>query len=205
MRRSLSALFILPLLALAPACDADPDGSEAGDAFRNATGSLDIDIQLSQADGGSDDGTVLWDVKEVEIYEGPASEDKLLWYIKDNAIFTVEGVQTCTVNSPYLNSNLREVIAANGTDVLFTVWNDYVFEGEVDVKYTNYGQMKKLFGEQLLFQFTSNEVYLGETRDGFRLLRADGDVQSSSDGRKLVIAALITGECGAPGLPGYTF
>jgi hypothetical protein len=205
MRRTLSALFILPLLALAPACDSDPDRSEAGDAFRNATGTFDINIQLSQADGGDDDGTILWEFLDEDIYDGEASEGNLLLQIKNNMIFTVDGVQTCTVNSPYLNSNLREVIAANGTDVLFTVWNEYVFEGEVDVKITNFGQMKKLFGEQLLFQFSSNEVYLGESRDGFRLLSANEDIQCSSDGRKLTIAALVMGECGAPGMPGYTF
>jgi hypothetical protein len=204
MRRALTLLPALTLLAFAPACDSDESGSGAGDAFlRNGT--LDINIHLKQATGGEEDGTILWELVEAEIFEGPAVLGNLSLYIEDNYIFTAEGVQTCHINSPYLNSTMREVVAANGTEVLFTVWNEYVFEGKVDVKITNFGQMKKLFGDQLLFHFSTDEVYLGESRFGNRLLRASGDVQNSSDGRKLLISALITGECGASGMPGYTF
>lgn len=203
MRRALSALSTLCLLALAPACDADSNDS-VGDAFRNGD-ILDADIQLILADGGDDDGTIPWEIVQAEIYTGPAVNGKLNLYIENNAIYTAEGVQTCQVNSPYLNSTVREVIAANGTDVLFTVWGNYVFDGAVDVKLTNFGQMKKLFGDQLLFEFQTNDIFLGEASGGYRLLTATADVQSASDGRKLIIAALITGECGSSGLRGYTF
>lgn len=203
MRRALSLLPVLSLLAFAPACDSEE--ADVGDAFRNSAGGLDINIQLTQADGGEEDGTILWEILEAEVYDGLATDGNLSLYIENNAIYTAEGVQTCIVNSPYLNSSVREVIAANGTSVLFTVWNDYVFEGKVDVKYETFGQMKKLFGDQLLFQFQTKAVYLGEARDGYRLLSANGDVENSSDGRKLLISALITGECGATGMPGYTF
>ncbi|HLT38111.1 MAG TPA: hypothetical protein VK034_17615 [Enhygromyxa sp.] len=158
-----------------------------------------------QADGGEEDGTILWEIGDVEIYEGSAQDGNLSLYIENNTIYTAEGVQTCIINAPYLNSAVREVRTANSTDVLFTVWDDYVFEGEVDVKITNFGHMKKLFGAQLLFQFSTNEVYLGEKRDGYRLIKATADVENQSDGRRLLIAALITGECGASGMPGYTF
>jgi|GEM_PF-2815754 len=202
MRRALSTLSALCLLAFAPACDAEPDDS-TGDSFRNQI--LDVDIKLMLADGGDDDGSIPWEILQTEIFEGEAAAGNLSLFIEDNVIYTAEGVQTCVVNSPYLNSSIREVVAANGTDVLFTVWNQYVFDGEVDVKIENYGQMKKKFGDQLLFEFKSDEIFLGEVRDGYRLLRASADVQSSSEGRKLVIAALITGECGSSGLAGYTF
>jgi len=200
MRRALSALPLLSLLALAPACDSDE--ADPGDAFRNG---LDVNVQLMQADGGEEDGTILWEIGDVEIYEGSAQDGNLSLYIENNTIYTAEGVQTCIINAPYLNSAVREVRTANSTDVLFTVWDDYVFEGEVDVKITNFGHMKKLFGAQLLFQFSTNEVYLGEKRDGYRLIKATADVENQSDGRRLLIAALITGECGASGMPGYTF
>lgn len=199
MRRALHALTLLPLLAFAPACDSDE--TDMGDAFR----STDINIQLEQADGGESDGTILWEILNADVYEGPASNGNLSLYIENNTIYTAEGVPTCSINSPFLNSKVREVIAANGSEVLFTVWNEYVFEGKVDVKVETFGQMKKLFGDQLLFQFQGNEVYLNESRYGFRLLSATGNVQSSSDGRKLLISALITGECGGSGMPGYTF
>lgn len=199
MRRALSALPLLSLLAFAPACDSEE--TDMGDAFR----ATDINIQLTQADGGEEDGTILWEIVEAEVYEGAAIDGVLGLYIENNTIYTAEGIPTCSINSPYLNSKVREVIAANGTDVLFTVWHEYVFEGKVDVKYETFGQMKKLFGSQLLFEFQTNEVYLNEARYGYRLLSANGNIESSSDGRKLLISALITGECGASGMPGYTF
>lgn len=199
MRRALSALPILSLLAFAPACDTDEP--EMGDAFR----STDINMQLEQADGGEDDGTILWEILNGEVYDGPATNGNLSLYIENNTIYTSEGVPTCNINSPYLNSNLREVIATNGSEVLFTVWREYVFEGKVDVKIATFGQMKKLFGDQLLFEYYDNEVYLGEARDGWRLISATGNIETSSDGRRLLIAALITGECGATPMPGYNF
>ncbi len=201
MRRTLSALS-LALLAFTPACDTGESDADMGDAFRST---LDVNIQLEQADGGEEDGTILWEILEAEVYEGLAVDDKLSLYIKDDAIYTAGGVETCSINAPLLNSSVREVIAANGTDVLFTVWGAYVFDGEVDPKHNNFGQIKRLFGSQLLFEFDRDEVYLGEASDGFRLLRANAGVENSSDGRKLLIAALITGECGASGMPGYTF
>jgi hypothetical protein len=203
MRRALSTLPLLSLLAFAPACDSEE--TDMGDDFRGTTGTLDINIQLEQADGGEEDGTILWEIVEAEVYEGPAVNGILSLYIKDNAIHTAEGVQTCTINSPYLNSNVREVIAANGSDVLFSVWNEYVFEGKLDVKNLTYGAVKKLFGTQLIFEFYNNDVFLDQAAAGFQLLHATGNVENSSDGRKLLIAALITGECGGSGMPGYTF
>jgi hypothetical protein len=201
MRRALSTLPLLSLLAFAPACDSEE--TDMGDAFR--AGTLDINIQLEQADGGEEDGTILWEIVEAEVYEGPASNGVLSLYIENNAIFTAEGVQTCTINSPYLDSNVREVIAENGSEVLFSVWNEFVFEGKMDVKNMTYGQVKKLFGTQLIFEFQNNDVFLDQAALGYRLLTATGNVQASSDGRKLLIAALITGECGGSGMPGYTF
>lgn len=200
MRRALHVLPLLPLLAFAPACDTDE--TDMGDAFRSST---DINIQLEQADGGEGDGTILWEILDADVYEGAASSGNLSLYIENNTIYTAEGVPTCSINSPFLYSKVREVVAANGTEVLFTVWNEYVFEGKVDVKQENFGQMKKLFGSQLLFQFQGNDVYLNESRYGHRLLSATGNIQFSSDGRKLLISALITGECGGGGMPGYTF
>jgi hypothetical protein len=201
MRRAFSALSFVSLLALTPACDSE---DTVGDDFRSG---LDVNIQMTTADGGSDDGTVVWEVVEAQVFEGPAAGGNLLLYIENNAIYTAEGVQTCHISSPFLNSSIREVTAAGDSEILFTVWNEYVFQGEIDVSKVNYGTMKELFGTQLLFQYTSYEIYLGEAKDGHRLMatNADANLVKQSDGRKLLMAALIAGECGSAGLPGYTF
>lgn len=200
MRRSLSALACLSLLALAPACDVDDDG--LGDDFRD----FNINIQMTMADGGSDDGSMPWEIVEAEVYAGPAAEANLLLYIEGNKIYTAaDDTETCHVNAPFINSSIREVVGANGNDVLFTVWGNYVFDGEIDPKYENFGQIKKMFGDQLLFEYETNEIFWGEVHDGFRLMTTNVDIEVLGDDHKLLMAALMTGHCGSAGLPGYTF
>jgi hypothetical protein len=199
MRRALSALSFVSLLALAPACDSE---ETVGEDFR---ASFDVNIQMTTADGGGDDGSVVWEVVEAQVFEGPAVNGNLLLYIQNNAIYNTEGVQTCTINSPYLNSNVREVIAANGSGTLFTVWGNYIFEGKIDVAKVTYAKLKPLIPTHLLFEYTPDSIYLGEVKDGYRLMATNTNITEQSQGRKLLMAALITGECGGGGLPGYTF
>lgn len=199
MRCALSAFSLASLLAFAPACDSE---ETVGDDFR---ASFDVSVQMTTADGGGDDGSVIWEVVEAAVYDGPATAGNLLLYIENNAIFNTEGVQTCQINSPYLNSSMREVIVANGSETLFTVWGNYVFEGKIDVGKVTYAKLKALFPTQLLFEYTANEIYLGEVQNAHRLMTTNANITSQSEGRKLLMAALIAGECGSPGLPGYTF
>ncbi|PRQ06978.1 hypothetical protein [Enhygromyxa salina] len=201
MRPAITALVSISLLALAPACDSSD--ADLGDDFR---GSFDVNTQMTMADGGSDDGTVIWEIVEAGVvYEGPAQLGNVLMYVEGNAIYDTSGEKTCTIDSPFLHSNMREVVAANGSEVLFTVWNNYVFDGEIHVKSENWGQVKKQFGDKLLFQLEPNDIFLGEAIDGYRLMSTNADITAQSEGRKLLMAALMTGECGSAGLPGYTF
>jgi hypothetical protein len=195
MYRVISALTLASLLAFAPGCDSE---ETVGDDFR---ASLDVGVQMTAADGDGDDGSVIWEVVEAAVYEGPATNGNLLLYIEDNAIFNVEGVQTCQVNSPYLNSSLREVIAANGSETLFTVWGNYVFEGEIQFDDKNtFAKLKTLFGSQLLNEYTPFEIYLGEVKYDQLLMTTNTNITQQSQGRKLLMAALIAGECGSAGL-----
>jgi hypothetical protein len=199
MRRALSALSFLSLLALAPACDSE---DTVGEDFRS---SFDVSVQMATADGGGDDGSVVWEVVEAQVFDGPAFKGNLLLYIENNAIFDTQGVQTCSINSPYLNSSLREVIAANGSETLFTIWGNYVFQGAIDIPKITPGKLRALMDTQLLFEYTTNEIWLGEAKNQFRLMTTNADITVQSDGRKLLMAALIAGECGSAGLPGYNF
>lgn len=199
MYRALPAFSLASLLAFAPGCDSE---ETVGDDFR---ASFDVSIQMTAADGGGDDGSVVWEVVEAAVYEGPQIDGNLLLYIENNAIFTTEGVQTCQINSPYLNSSMRHVSAANGSEVLFTVWGNYVFEGEIDVGKVTLAKLKTLFTTQLLFEYTPSAIYLGEVENGYRLMTTNTNITEQSEGRKLLMAALIAGECGSAGLPGYTF
>ena len=212
MRRAFSALSFVSLLALAPACDSE---DTVGDDFRTlsamestgeSTETLEVGIQMTTADGGQDDGSVIWEVVEAEVFDGPAVDGNLLLFVENNAIFDQNGVQTCEVSSPYLNSSMREVVAANGSEVLFTVYGNYVFEGEINVYKMTPGKLKTLIKYQLLFEYVGTDIYLGEAfKDDYLLMSTNADLTTQSDGRKLLMAALIAGECGSAGLPGYNF
>jgi hypothetical protein len=199
MYRALYAFSLASLLAFAPGCDSE---DTVGEDFR---ASFDVGVQMTAAHGGGDDGSVIWEVVEAAVYEGPATQGNLLLYIENNAIFNVDGLQTCAVKAPYLNSSLKEVTGPDGSEILFTVWGNYVFEGQIDVGHVTFAKLKALFGTQLLFEYTSSAIYLGEVVDGHRLMTTNTNITSQSDGRKLLMAALIAGECGSAGLPGYTF
>jgi hypothetical protein len=200
MRRVISALSFTSLLALAPGCDSE---DTVGDDFR---ASLDVNVQMTSAtQGGSDDGTVIWEIVEADVYQGLQLDGNLLLYIQNNKIYDSNGVETCNVSSPYLNSSLREVIAANGNDVLLTVWGNYVFAGEVDVSKLTLGKLKPLFLSQLMFEYQQSDIFAGEAKDGALLMTTNANLEVQSDGRKLLMAALIAGECGSAGLPGYAF
>lgn len=199
MRRVLSALSLLPVLALAPACDGGDE--EVGDAFRNGSMELDVDISLTQPDEDDDPGnnTIIWDLVEAGVFDGPAANGNLLMTIEGNDIYNSEGVHTCTVNQAYLDSNVREVISVNGGETLFTVAGTNVYDGWVDVNNLTYGQLYRKHKDQLLLTFDQEKVYYGE----YDLLALVGtaDIETASDGRKLLIAALMEGHCGSAGLP----
>jgi len=196
-RVPLTALAIVSLsLFTTGACSTDEISTDSD--FR----SLDVNVTLTMADGGSDDGTILWEIGEGDVYKGLRSNSDLLFYIEDDVIYTASGEATCTIEAPYLNSNIREVSSTASDDVLFTIWDDFVFEGHIDLdKPQKWAQLK----DEALFEYRGDEIFLGRWTDGFRLVEADTALDAQSDGRKLLMAALLTGECGSQGLPGYSF
>lgn len=196
MRRVLTALSIATLATFTLACDGAEEEVETDD-FR----ALGISIQMTMADGGDEDGTIVWELGEGAVYEGPAEENNVLLTIEGNSVVDSEGNTTCSVTAPYLNSNVREVVVANGGPVLLTVWRNYVFEGHVDISTIKLSQLKNA----ALFEYEDNEIYLGRVETGFRVMETDADLEGLSRGYKLLMAALMTGQCGSAGLPGYSF
>jgi hypothetical protein len=194
------ALLALPLLALTfvAACDTE----ESNDEFRG--GNLDINIQLFQ-ENGDGDGTVIWDIKEVGVYEGDALQAAplLLTLGAAGEIYDASGVHTCTLKAPYLDKKLFQVTTASDSEVLYTVYNNWILSGEIPPAKLTDGNIRRLLGERLLFTFSANEVWRGAAGTGKLMVSASDDLTLQSQNRKLLISALIEGECGSNGLPGY--
>ncbi len=201
------ALLALPFLALTftTACDAEESSSD----FRSAPAAmvelaqeeLDIGIQLT-TENGDGDGTVIWDIKEVGVYEGDAADNNPLLTIDvDGTIYDAEGVPTCELIAPYLGKKLFHVTGGENSEVLYSTYKNMLFRGKVVP--ADLSKLSKL-RPRLLFTFADNEVYQGNQFDGQLLLSATTDLTAQGDNLQLLIAALIEGECGSNGLPGYT-
>lgn len=200
------ALLALPLLALTftVACDAEESDSEFRAIPLNQIEQLDIGLQLFN-ESGDGDGTVIWDIKEVGVFEGDANEGAplMLTISDDGQIFDAMGVHTCTLKAPYLDKKLIQVSAADSSEVLYTVYDNYILSGKIEpAKLTN-GNIRRVLKSNLLFTFVDNEVYLGVPEGGKRLVSATDDLTLQDPNRKLLIGALIEGECGSNGLAGY--
>jgi hypothetical protein len=203
------ALLALPLLALTftVACDAEESDSEfRGQEPVQMAEQMDISIQLF-AESGDGDGTVIWDIKEVGVHDGDAMEGAplLLTFGEHGEIYDAVGVHTCTLVAPYLNKKIFTVTAAGGDEVLYTVYQNWLLKGEVPPAQLTDGNIRRLLPKLLLFTFEANEIWLGEVGNGKLLVSASDDLTTQSQNRKLLMGALIEGECGSNGLPGYSY
>jgi hypothetical protein len=202
------ALLALPILALTftAACDAEESGSEfrAKPVPQMDTQIADIDIQIF-AENGDGDGTVIWDIKEAGVHEGDPMEGAplLLTLGPAGEIYDAMGVHTCTLAAPYLNKKIFQITGADGNEVLYTVYENWLLKGEVPPAQLTDGNIRRLLPTRLLFTFVANEVYIGDPSNGKILASATDDLTIQTQNHKLLIGALIEGECGSNGLPGY--
>lgn len=160
-------------------------GDPADTTFRD----LDIDIQLEQADGGDDDGTVLWEILDGGVYDGAASQQQLSLVVDGDDIISGT-TTTCEFDGEYLRD------APTGA-VIFTVWDDYVFDGQIDTSSGSYWRIMALYSQDLLFHVDGDEVYDGLSSSANQLLLASADLDGAGNEVRLLIGALILGECGA--------
>lgn len=183
MRITNRVLLALPLLALAPACDGDDPDTDL------RSGTLDVDIELVEADGGGDDGTVIWEILEGSVYAGEAASGSTIATLSGSAIIPTDSSATCNVDGNELTRG------SASPEVLFTVVGNQVFAGTIDerVLETN----PSAFDDQLAISLDGDEVWWGDFDS--KVLEASADVEVASDGRKLLIAALLEGHCGSAG------
>ncbi|MEX1368698.1 MAG: hypothetical protein AB1Z98_36560 [Nannocystaceae bacterium] len=196
------AAFLCALTAISlPACEAESvsDGDFAisyrGSAQNRANGNLKIYIGASTADPGD----VVWDIVDDDVSTagaGAAGQSQLLVSVDDNKIFDANGSVRCELfpmgsDGDMLVEELRD---GSTGDVLFTVRGKRVYYGSQPV-----GGSPN--ASDLAFTFKGAQVFEGKPSDGVVLVTASEKIRKASEMRKLTIAALIDGACGAPGLP----
>jgi hypothetical protein len=176
-------------------CATSPDDDDQG----LRSGSLDVSVQLKQATGGEEDGTILWEILDVEV-----NPSETVWEVREYEPGTHPvdgGEEDGTILWEIV---LAEVVSTAGT---YTIWEINDPTGSPKCVINHFGELRNATGT-LLLEESGGSVYaaggntLLYTFDRFGINDATGRVlgtnpaqNSASAGRKLTIGALLEGYC----------
>ena len=158
---------------------------------------LDVDVALTQADGGEDDGTILWEILNAGLADGGEGDGTILWEILNVAGATVwEILETTDPTGATRWTILDPATGRERCAVADGLLTDTLSAGKVFQAVS--GDVYAVGATTPAYVFDGDEVRRG---DGTLLLTADPAQEGASDGRKLIIAALVAGHCGSAGMP----
>lgn len=201
MNKTLIGLgLILALAFLAGTANADPRNNldEFWNLSPNDPGNGTIDLGDDDDDDGLPD-TITW----TNVGDGTYSEvfDRggiLTLVVERNRIFDASGNLQCTAQRAGRLFKLREGVHG---PVLFTATlGRYVFDGDVaKLPIRSTKNWRQLIRRGTAYEFYGPDVYDGWRRWGDVEITASESLSRANPMRKLLISALITGECGADG------
>lgn len=175
------------------ACDAEPlPDSDSEISFRSGPGDGDLSIHVG--DDTSVPGSRVWELVNNQVYSESASTGALMLEVIGDEIYDASGALRCSrIPVGDEGSNLIEELRDGTTgDVYYTVMGKWVFYGRQDLPNPDFSQ--------LAFTFKADQVFEGSHVDDIVLVTATERIEWAGDMRKLLIASLIDGHCGAPGL-----
>lgn len=85
-------------------------------------------------------------------------------------------------------------------EVLFTLFNDWVFDGEPQIEQLGGGSLWDALENDLAYTIKQDHVYIGLHWNGQILATATEQITKANPMRKLLVAALVDGQCGAVGI-----
>ncbi|MCA9653760.1 MAG: hypothetical protein H6712_11990 [Myxococcales bacterium] len=186
-----SALFAV----VATACDADAlSDHDLDQASFRAGGTADGNLSVFPGTDTSNPAGTIWEFVDDDVSSGPSYGGGLILTVVGDEIYDAEGELRCS-RAPVGTdgSNLLEELRDGTTgDVHYTVMGKWVFYGRQDLPNPDFSQ--------LAFTLKGSEIYEGSHTTGDVLVTATKKVEQAGDMRKLTLAALIDGHCGAPGL-----
>lgn len=118
--------------------------------------------------------------------------------VVENKIFDPDGVLLCSADFGE-QPGVFQLKEEPGGEVLYTLYGNLVLEGDIEIPRTG-REFKELIREWLLFSFKHRRVYMGLWPRGEPLATATENIELANPMRHLVIAALVGGRCGSPGL-----
>lgn len=174
------------------ACDAEtPPDPVSSLELRGAALPGDGDLKIYDGPVAGPPSGPVWDIVDDDVIE--SSSGGLLISVVGDEIYDASGTLVCARYPAGTDgSTLHEELRDGNGQVHFTVMNKWVFYGSQQLPNPDF--------DQLAFTFQGDQVFEGPLADDIVLVTATENIQKSGDMRKLVIAALIDGHCGAPGL-----
>lgn len=194
--------------ALSTGCVArDMDaGEEMADAFRsggfptppNYPGNGDITLYAGVGTTSAD--CLIYDFVGPNVHDGAAPGGPVIATVVGSEIQVPGGGEVlCSVEGDTLVD--RVIVGGAGGEVLFTSFGRWVFEGELDFEGDNLAQIAQELVDQLAFTFQGPHIYDGLHFHGDIAVTSTKPLTHATMQRKLVIAAMLTGECGGLGIP----
>jgi hypothetical protein len=152
-------------------------------ALQSARAPLDPDFSLHLGPVAATGGILIYDIQNGFVYDGDASEARLLLNVHDGAILdAADEVILCRFVH---TSEGLSVIVADTREPLYVLERNLIYDG----------------GGRLRFSIRRDQIFDGHWSRGEPLMTATERIDLMSGERKLLVAVLAGGECGAPELP----
>lgn len=204
MMRRLALGVVTAALSSSCAGGEDGDDQDMAHVYRNGgvfplppnyPGNFDISIYAGQTTTSAD--CLIYDIVGPNVHDGASGE--VLVTVVGDAIQAPDGTTLCTVEGDSLIDRVR--VGGPEGEVLFTTFGRWVFEGELDFEGDDLAQIAQELADQLLFTFQGPHIIDGAHPWGETLATSTLPLTHASTTRKLVVTAMLTGECGGLGIP----
>ncbi len=208
----LGALACVPMLVGCVAPDDSFDDAEfrAGatddDAWWAPDPEYPGDGEIEVREGGDHDfpDTILWDIDGGHVSRSVDGTSEVLWVVEGNELWTADASSSAFESSPrctvvqgdHPSGDVYQLVDGGG-DVVFTMWRRYVFSGEVELPAAPKVKQDEALQEHLAMSFKKKRIHAGGWWEGERLAKADEKIAKANPVRRLLLAAMVSGECGA--------
>ena len=162
----------------------------------------DEDVEVRQGDRDDPDA-ILWDLDggNVSRSTGTGGEQDLL-VVESDALWLADSAGTtngeepvCTVEEgSHPSGDVYELVDADGS-VVFTMWGRFVFAGEPQLPDVPLVASDEAW-DHLVMSFVGKRVHAGAWWDAPVLAEASAPIAHANPVRRLVVAALLSNECG---------
>ncbi len=188
--------------------DSDDLGFRSAEAAGDFQYPGDGDIEVYPAGPVNEPDAIIWDLDDggVARQVQPGLFVSRL-FVVDNEFRSGSGpsdeagaVPVCSVvPADHPSDRAFQLVDAEG-EVIFTLWKRFVFAGDVELPTKPKVKKNYALQQQLAFSFNKDDIYAGSWWCGEHIATASERIARANPVRRLLLAALVAGECGSEGI-----